>query len=61
MTNNQTALTIWELLRVKHKDLRGNDLMTAVVNDLVQLKLISGVVFQGVCKQAAIHIKIGNY
>ncbi len=35
--------------------------MTAVVQDLVQLELLSGVVFQGVCKQASIHIKIGNY
>lgn len=61
MTNNQVILTIWKLLKLKHKDLRGNELMTAVVQDLVQLELISGVVFQGVCKQAAIHIKIGNY
>ena len=61
MTNNQVALMVWDLLRLKHKNLKGNDLMAAVILDLVQLKFVSDAVFSGVCKQAAIHIQIGNY
>ena len=61
MINNQVISTIWKLLKLKHKDLRDNELMTAVVQDLVQLERISGAVFKGVCEEAVIHIKIGNY